>query len=220
MRFTITAAPSASVEPSGRPSTARRWFSNWLVSAPSIVQWPVLCTRGANSFASSLPLDLEQLDREHADVAERVEEPRRDLLGLALRRVARRSARDAQDPVAVHVLDERLEARLAVARRAPRGSTARGRTGRRSSASSSSPSSLDAPRRRAGPCRRSRAGASSRAPGSPLVLERAERARSGSRGAGRAPSRRGGPGRSSSARAAGTARDADAPRSTGTFSNS
>ena len=51
----MTDSPSASVEPSGSPRTARTWFSNWLVTAPSIVQWPVLWTRGANSFASSAP---------------------------------------------------------------------------------------------------------------------------------------------------------------------
>ena len=47
--------PPRAVEPSGQPRTARRWFSNWLVSAPSIVQCPELCTRGAISFASSSP---------------------------------------------------------------------------------------------------------------------------------------------------------------------
>lgn len=41
------------VLPSGRPRIARRWFSNWLVSAPSMLQCPELCTRGANSLASS-----------------------------------------------------------------------------------------------------------------------------------------------------------------------
>ena len=46
---------TGSVAPSGSPSTARRWFSNCEVTAPSIVQWPVLWTRGANSFASSSP---------------------------------------------------------------------------------------------------------------------------------------------------------------------
>ena len=55
MQFTIAATPRASVEPSGSPSTARTWFSNWLVTAPSIVQCPELCTRGAISFASSAP---------------------------------------------------------------------------------------------------------------------------------------------------------------------
>ena len=54
-------------EPSGRSSTARRWFSNWLVTAPSWVQWPVLCGRIASSLTSTRPSrGLEQLDREHA----------------------------------------------------------------------------------------------------------------------------------------------------------
>ena len=55
MQFTIALGPRAAVEPSGQPSTARTWFSNWLVSAPSIVQCPQLCTRGAISLASSSP---------------------------------------------------------------------------------------------------------------------------------------------------------------------
>ena len=53
-----------------------------------------------------LPIDLEQLDGEHADVAERVEELRRDLLGCALRSVSRRSAGDCEDPAAMLVLGE------------------------------------------------------------------------------------------------------------------
>ena len=61
------------------------------------------------------PLDLEQLDGQHADVAERVEELRRDLLGLTLRRAGRGSARDRQDPASVLVLGERVEGGLAVA---------------------------------------------------------------------------------------------------------
>ena len=64
----------ASVEPSGQPRIARRWFSNWLVTAPSIVQCPELWTRGAISFASERAADLEQLDREHADVVEVLEQ--------------------------------------------------------------------------------------------------------------------------------------------------
>ena len=42
-------------EPSGRSSTARRWFSNWLVTAPSWVQWPVLCGRIASSLTRIRP---------------------------------------------------------------------------------------------------------------------------------------------------------------------
>ena len=47
-------AAHADVSPSGRPSTARTWFSNWLRAAPSMVQCPELCTRGAISLPSSL----------------------------------------------------------------------------------------------------------------------------------------------------------------------
>src|SRR3546814_5878592 len=51
MRFSISAfEPMRSVAPSGRPQMARMWFSNWLVRAPSIVQWPELWTRGAISL--------------------------------------------------------------------------------------------------------------------------------------------------------------------------
>ena len=59
------------VSPSGRPSTARRWFWNCEVSLPSIVQWPELCTRGASSLASSRAVAAEQFEREHADIVER-----------------------------------------------------------------------------------------------------------------------------------------------------
>jgi hypothetical protein len=41
---------ASAVSPSGSPQMARIWFSNWLVSAPSIVQWPLLWTRGAISL--------------------------------------------------------------------------------------------------------------------------------------------------------------------------
>ena len=43
------------VSPSGRPRIARRWFSNCEVTAPSMVQCPELCTRGAISLATSRP---------------------------------------------------------------------------------------------------------------------------------------------------------------------
>ncbi len=55
MTLTMTAWPRGAALPSGSPATARTWFSNWLVSAPSMVQWPELCTRGAISFATSRP---------------------------------------------------------------------------------------------------------------------------------------------------------------------
>ena len=82
--FTITVhGTRASGAPSGRSSTARRWFSNWLVTAPSWVQWPVLCGRIASSLTSTRPSrGLEQLDREHAGDAELARDRHRDLLGL------------------------------------------------------------------------------------------------------------------------------------------
>ena len=47
----------AAVDPSGRSSTARTWFSNCEVTAPSIVQWPELWGRVATSLTSSRPPD-------------------------------------------------------------------------------------------------------------------------------------------------------------------
>ena len=41
------------VEPSGSPATARTWFSNWLVAAPSIVQWPELWTAGPSRWPAA-----------------------------------------------------------------------------------------------------------------------------------------------------------------------
>ena len=86
-----------------------------------------------------LPADVEQLDREHADVAELVEELRRDLLGLALRRIRARGARDGEDPAAVLVLGERIEGGLAVAPRTATIDSSRSNA-TSPSASSSSPS--------------------------------------------------------------------------------
>src|SRR5580692_11179608 len=55
-KLIMAACPRARVLPRGRPQIARRWFSNWLVMQPSIVQWPELWTRGAISLAISRPL--------------------------------------------------------------------------------------------------------------------------------------------------------------------
>ena len=46
-------ARGRAVSPSGRSSTARRCCSNWLVTAPSMVQWPELCGRIASSLTST-----------------------------------------------------------------------------------------------------------------------------------------------------------------------
>ena len=49
----MAAAPRRSVAPRGSPASARTCCSNWSVAAPSIVQWPLLWTRGASSFTTS-----------------------------------------------------------------------------------------------------------------------------------------------------------------------
>ena len=54
LTITVYGARAAG-DPSGRSSTARRWFSNCDVTAPSIDQCPVLCGRIASSFTSSRP---------------------------------------------------------------------------------------------------------------------------------------------------------------------
>ena len=126
----MTASPSASVAPSGRPRTARTWFSNWLVTAPSIVQWPGVVDARRELVREELPVDVEELDGEHADVAERVEERARDLLRLVLRCVVaqapatrRGSRRDARSRRA----DRRPSRRHDLS---PPGSRARDRTER------------------------------------------------------------------------------------------
>ena len=56
---------------------ARMCCSNCDVTAPSIVQWPLLWTRGAISLTSGPRLAREEFDGEHADVAERLGDPQR-----------------------------------------------------------------------------------------------------------------------------------------------
>ena len=117
-----------------QPRIARRWFSNWLVS--DALDRPVAGVVDARRdlVRQQLPADLEELEREHADVARA---RRAAASHTTRRRPAARSRRGAprvaQDPVAVHVLDERPEACLAVGRRGRRSATARGRTRRVSS---------------------------------------------------------------------------------------
>ena len=54
--FAITVQRArAVVSPSGRSSTARRCCSNWLVTDPSIVQWPELWGRIASSLTTTEP---------------------------------------------------------------------------------------------------------------------------------------------------------------------
>ena len=51
---------------------ARMCCSNCEVTAPSIVQWPLLWTRGAISLTTGPSARREELDGEHADMAERL----------------------------------------------------------------------------------------------------------------------------------------------------
>jgi len=46
--------PRPVVAPSGHPKMAREMVLELVVTDPSIVQWPELCTRGANSLATEL----------------------------------------------------------------------------------------------------------------------------------------------------------------------
>ena len=85
------------------------WFSNWLVTAPSIVQWPELCTRGAISLNTGPCSRGEELERQHADVAERVGDLARQLARLGdLRRDdrGRRQRGAGEDAAFVDVLGE------------------------------------------------------------------------------------------------------------------
>ena len=63
----MAAGASISVQPSGRPQTARSCCSNWLVMQASMVRWPELCGRGASSLIRSLPIARqEELHAENA----------------------------------------------------------------------------------------------------------------------------------------------------------
>ena len=163
------------------------------------------------------PVDLEQLDGQHADVAERVQKLARDLLCLRLRRVGRGSARDRRGSRRDAVLGERVEDAF---RR-------RDRARRRSKLAIERNDLLRelvgaerarATRRRAALCRRSRSDATSRAPAAPLSSSDPKRAVGmPSLQKSSFSTRRSCP--CSSARASGSARRRRAA-STGTFSNS
>ena len=91
---------------------ARTCCSNWEVSAPSIVQWPLLCTRGANLVDQRAVGGGEEFDRQHADVAEVAH----DRLGDASRlarvggdQLAAGNDRPAQDSALVDIA-RRIEA--------------------------------------------------------------------------------------------------------------
>jgi hypothetical protein len=73
----ISASEWRLVLPSGQPAMARTWFSNWLTAQASMVQCPLLWTRGAISLTRSragrrvIRAQVEQLDGEHAHVVQR-----------------------------------------------------------------------------------------------------------------------------------------------------
>ena len=104
-RLVISTRPRRIGLPSGKPATARMCCSNCDTEAPSMVQWPELCTRGAISLTSTAweapSSHDEHLDRQHADIAEGF----RDGLGDAprfrgdRRRHGGRHARGLQDVV-------------------------------------------------------------------------------------------------------------------------
>ena len=77
-------SPTAAAEPSGSPQTARRWFSNWLRLAPSIVQCAGVVDPRGHLVAEQRVARLEQLDRQHADVVQLVHQRERMRLGGAL----------------------------------------------------------------------------------------------------------------------------------------
>ena len=198
-----------SVDPSGRPRIARRWFSNWLVAEPSIVQWPVLWTRGANSFASSAPPTSKSSSASTptypSSSSSRVPYPSASACGASAA-----GAREVlQDPVLVHVLDERPEARVAVA---PAHGEQRQLAVERDTLLQDMVGVLapDMSPPDAGPFRHSRGGGSSGSPGTSPPRRRC--ARSGSRVGGRAASRRAGPATPRARRHPGSRRPAAPPR--------
>src|SRR6266542_998860 len=110
MTLTIADGQIGPTSPSGRPVTARRCCSNWLVVAPSIVQCPELCTRGASSLAMSRSPTWNS-SRARTRSEEIVHEPADHRRGLGKHgRVGFWGGRDGfpQDAVAVAVLDERI----------------------------------------------------------------------------------------------------------------
>ena len=131
-RFAIAAGRCISVEPSGRPQTARNCCSNWLVTQASTVRWPELCGRGASSLIKQRPIVRhEKLDAQHAHHVQLFQDAARQVHGLLrdFRRNARRGDRHVQDMPAVLILDGAVSARTRRPRRArpPPKSRARNR---------------------------------------------------------------------------------------------
>ena len=154
------------VEPSGRSSTARRWFSNCEVTAPSIVQWPELWGRVATSLTSSRPLDQNSstamTPTAPAISATFWPERRRGLDHVGLQP-------SRHEHLAAHAVDLRRLDRRPGHRRRPRGGGPPGRPARRRGAAAPRPRPARAPapgpprprrgrRRATRPCRRSRRG--------------------------------------------------------------
>ena len=160
----------ASVEPSGSPRTARRWFSNWLVAAPSIDQW----RRRGRAARTRSRAGGRRRRRARARARRRTRERRAApgvLLCLRLRGVRGRCTRRPQDPALVDVLDERVEARVAVDR--TDGDQRQLAVERDTFLEDMTGSSPPMSRRDAVPCRRSRGAASSGSLESPRPRRRA-----------------------------------------------
>ena len=104
---------------------ARSCCSNWLVTQASNVRWPELCGRGASSLTSRRAVARqEQLDAEHADHVEALQDAAGDLHRLAVRppaarRPARSRRRGCGGGGVFSITPEVGEAR----RRAPRAAT-------------------------------------------------------------------------------------------------
>ena len=196
------------VSPSGRPQIARTWFSNWLVTAPSIVQWPELWTRGAISLNTGPSRGGEELERQHADIVERLGD---------LARPARAPRRPAPATAAAAGTVERARmppswtfSALSQKRTSPsaprhriteNSAVERAPSLRRPARRCGRSQRLGVARRRrcaTGPCRRSRRARVLRMPGVPIALDRARRARRPNRPRRRARAGRRAPRRSAS----------------------
>ena len=107
MRLSIAAPrPVSAVEPGGRPQIARTCCSNWEVTAPSIVQWPLLWTRGAISLTTG-PSALAKNSTVSTPTWPSASAMRRAAARASATcratAAAARHGRAAQDAVAVHV---------------------------------------------------------------------------------------------------------------------
>ena len=118
MRLSMAAKPLALVEPRGKSSTARRWFSNWLVIAPSIVQCPN-CGPAEPFRWRAGGLGFEKFNSQYSHIVERHQDFAWRAFGLALKRRVegrRWSEREPQNAAVVAILDKWVEGNVAVAR--------------------------------------------------------------------------------------------------------